>query len=185
MVSIMMLWIPILVSAVLVFFASWIIHMLLPYHKSDFKAAPSEDSLLDAARKAQITPGDYMLPRPANMQQMKDPAFQEKWKRGPILIMTVANPSMSMGVQLLQWFAYLVLVGIFAAYITGRALPPGVPYLRVFRFAGATAFASYSLALIQSSIWYRRPWSTTIKNVIDGLIYGCLTAGVFGWLWPR
>src|SRR5262245_30807527 len=117
MVSIMSLWIPILVSAVLVFFASWIIHMLLPYHNSDFKQAPAEDDLMEAGRKAGIQPGDYMIPRPANMQQMKEPAFQEKWKRGPVMIMTVANPSMSMGSQLLQWFLYLVFVGIFAAYI--------------------------------------------------------------------
>jgi len=25
----------------------------------------------------------------------------------------------------------------------------------------------------------------TIKEVVDGLIYGLLTAGTFGWLWPR
>jgi hypothetical protein len=25
----------------------------------------------------------------------------------------------------------------------------------------------------------------TIKHVIDGLIYGLLTAGTFGWLWPK
>src|SRR5262249_38159169 len=184
MVSIMSLWIPILVSAVLVFFASWIIHMLLPYHKSDFKPAPAEDDLLEAARKGGIPPGAHMIPRRGNMQPMKDPAFQEKWKRGPVMIMTVANPSMSMGSQLLQWFLYLVFVGIFAAYITCHALPQGAPYLSVFRFAGATAFAGYSLALIQDSIWYRKSCGTTIKNLFDGLVYGCLPAGVFGWLWP-
>jgi len=185
MVSIMSLWIPILVSAVLVFFASWIIHMLLPYHKSDFKPAPAEDDLMEAGRKAGIQPGDYMIPRPANMVQMKDPAFQEKWKRGPVMILTVANPSMSMGSQLLQWFVYLIVVGILAAYITGRALPQGAPYLSVFRFAGAAAFTGYGLALVQDSIWYRKSWSTTVKNLFDALVYGCLTAGVFGWLWPR
>ena len=26
---------------------------------------------------------------------------------------------------------------------------------------------------------------TTIKNTFDGLVYGLLTGGVFGWLWPR
>jgi hypothetical protein len=25
----------------------------------------------------------------------------------------------------------------------------------------------------------------TVKNVVDGLVYGLLTGGVFGWLWPR
>jgi hypothetical protein len=78
-----------------------------------------------------------------------------------------------------------VVVEIFAAYIAGRALSAGAPYLHVFRFAGATAFVGYSLALWQMSIWYRRAWSSTIKATVDGLIYALLTGGVFGWLWPR
>ena len=69
--------------------------------------------------------------------------------------------------------------------MTGRALPPGSPYLSVFRFAGVTAFLSYAVALWQMSIWYQRSWSTTFKATIDGLIYALLTAGTFGWLWPK
>ena len=51
--------------------------------------------------------------------------------------------------------------------------------------AGATAFLGYSLALIQESIWKGQTWGVTFKHVFDGLIYGLLTAGTFGWLWPR
>jgi hypothetical protein len=57
--------------------------------------------------------------------------------------------------------------------------------LRVFRFVGVTAFIGYTVALRQMSIWYRRAWSTTLKATVDGLIYALLTAGTFGWLWPR
>jgi hypothetical protein len=78
-----------------------------------------------------------------------------------------------------------VVVGVFAAYVAGRALPPGSHYLHVFRFAGVAAFLAYSVALWQMSIWYQRAWSITIKSTIDGLIYALLTAGTFGWLWPR
>ena len=78
-----------------------------------------------------------------------------------------------------------MVVGVFAAYLTGRALPTGAAYLKVFRFAGTTAFMGYSVALWQMSIWYRRAWSTTIKATVDGLIYALLTAGTFGWLGPR
>jgi len=35
------------------------------------------------------------------------------------------------------------------------------------------------------SIWYRRSWGLTAKAALDGLIYAALTAGTFGWLWPR
>jgi hypothetical protein len=77
------------------------------------------------------------------------------------------------------------VVSVFAAYITGRALGPGANYLEVFRFAGTTSFLGYSMALLQTSIWYKRNWGTTIRVMIDGLLYGLLTAGTFGWLWPR
>jgi hypothetical protein len=91
----------------------------------------------------------------------------------------------SMAVPLVQWFVYAVVVGVFAGYIAGRALPLGAHYRAVFRFAGCTAFVGYALALWQNTIWFKRDWKTTLKSTIDGLIYGLLTAGTFGWLWPR
>jgi hypothetical protein len=44
---------------------------------------------------------------------------------------------------------------------------------------------AYGVANIANSIWKAQPWSNTIKEVIDGLIYAMLTAGTFGWLWPK
>ena len=117
---------------------------------------------------------------------MRSPAFAEKLKKGPVMVLTVMpSGPMSMGRNLGLWFVYLVVVGFLAAYVAGRALPPGTSYLHVFRFAGTTAFIAYSMGLWQMAIWYRRSWSTTIKSTIDGFIYALLTAGVFGWLWPR
>lgn len=86
--------------------------------------------------------------------------------------------------NLVLWFVYCVVVGVFAAYIAGRAQPAGAHYLSVFRFAGCTAFVGYSLALWQNVIWYKRSWKATLKSTLDGLIYGLLTGGTFGWLWP-
>ena len=76
-------------------------------------------------------------------------------------------------------------MGVVAAYMAGRALGPGAPYPAVFRFAGTTAFIAHSFALPQYSIWYHRNWGTTLRSMFDGLIYGLLTGGTFGWLWPR
>jgi hypothetical protein len=186
MVPIPSLMLPILLSAVFVFIASSLIHMVLPYHRSDFGKLPAENEVLDALRKFNLPPGDYMVPRPAGPDDMKSAEFKDKLMKGPVLVMTVVKPGpMSMGSSLVQWFVYCVLVGVLAAYITGRALGPGVPYLKVFRFAGCTAFIGYAVALWQHSIWYKQKWSTTLKNSFDGLIYGLLTAGTFGWLWPR
>jgi hypothetical protein len=180
------LWLPILLSAVFVFVASSIIHMLPLWHRTDYPAVPNQDHVLQSLRTLNIPPGDYMMPRAASMAEMKTPEFREKFTQGPVLMMTVMrNPSLSMGKPLALWFAYSLVVSYFAAYIASRALPTGAHYLEVFRFAGATAFIGYAAALWQMSIWYHRAWSMTIKSTIDGLIYGLLTAGVFGWLWPR
>ena len=186
MVSIMSLWLPILLSAVIVFVVSSIIHMFLPYHRSDFKKIPSEDELMHELRKFNIPPGDYAIPRAGSPKEMATPEFVEKSNQGPVALITVmpSGPP-SMGGSLVQWFIYSIVVGIFAAYIAGRALEPGAHYLEVFRFAGCTAFVGYAVALLQNSIWYKRSWSVTLKSVFDGLVYALMTAGTFGWLWPN
>jgi hypothetical protein len=186
MVPVTSLWIPIVVSAVLVFLVSSIIHMVLPYHRKDFRKLPSEDEIMEALRKFKVPPGDYMMPCGEGPGAMKDPKFLEKFAQGPVLVMTVMKGGqVNMGPQLLQWFIYGIVIAVFAAYIAGRALGPGASYLQVFRFAGATTFIAYALGLWQDSIWYQRSWGTTLKNTFDALVYGLLTAGVFGWLWPR
>jgi len=186
MTEITALWLPILLSAIIVFVASSLVHMVLPWHKSDYPRVPNEDKFMDAVRPLAIPPGDYMVPRCNNRAEMSAPEFAEKMKNGPVIVMTVLpSGPFSMGSNLAQWFVYIVIVGVFAAYVAGRALPHGVHYLRVFRFAGVAAFLAYAVALWQMSIWYKRAWSTTIKATIDGLIYALLTAGTFGWLWPK
>jgi hypothetical protein len=117
---------------------------------------------------------------------VQSPEYQQKLNEGPVLVLAVGpNRPVSMGRSLILWFIYLIVVGLFATYVTGRSLAPGAQFLSVFRLAGTTAFLGYSMALWQMSIWWRRSWNTTIKATIDGLIYGLVTAGFFGWLWPR
>lgn len=186
MTGLELLWLPILVSTVFVFVASAIINTVLPWHKGDYGKVPNEDQVMDALRPFAIPPGDYMIPRPSSMKDCKSPEFVEKLKKGPVMMATVMPNEMGpIGKSLIQWFIYCAIIGLIAAYIAGRALPVGADYLRVFRFAGTTAFVAYSVALWQMSIWYRRSWITTIKSTIDGLVYALLTAGVFGWLWPH
>ena len=180
------LWLPILLSSVIVFIASSIIHMALPWHKSDYPKMAKEEQFMDAVRPLSIPPGDYFVPRPANTAEMKTPEFKAKHERGPVMVMTVMpNGQTSMANNLIMWFLYLIVVGILTAYVCAHALHPGAPYRAVFRFAGLVSFIAYALALWQLSIWYRRAWSITIKATIDSLIYGLLTAGTFAALWPH
>ncbi len=186
MLSIFALWLPIVVSAMAVFAASSIMHTVLTYHDSDFHRLPAEDEILAALQPFNIPPGQYALPHAGSHKNFKDPEFQHKLARGPVAFMTVMSADFKMGKSLLLWFLYCLLISVFSAYITSRALLPAKPaeYLEVFRFAGTAAFGGYALALLQNSIWYKRAWSTTFKAVADGLVYALLTAGVFGWLWP-
>jgi hypothetical protein len=186
MTSIFALWLPILLSAIIVFIASSLIHMVLPWHKSDYPKIPNEDKVRDVLRPFDLRPGDYMIPRVSGTKEMNTPEFKDKLNKGPVIIMTVLpNGQTGMASNLIQWFLFSIVIGILAAYVAGRALPQDAEYLQIFRFTGVTSFIAYSLALWEMSIWYNRSWSLTIKSTFDGLIYSLLTAGVFGWLWPR
>jgi hypothetical protein len=186
MVSLLSLWLPIVLSAVIVFLASSVIHMTPLWHKNDFPKMAREADVLNALRPLAIQPGDYFIPRADGMKDMRSPGFLEKLKQGPVAVITVMpNGMIDMRRSLTQWFLFLIVVGIFVGYIASRTLPVGTPYPRVFQIVGATTFIAYSLALCELSIWYRRSWSLTLKACFDGLIYGLLTAGTFGWLWPR
>lgn len=185
MVTVASLWLAVLVSAVLVFVVSAIIHMGPFWHRSDYPKVPNEDALLDAMRPLNIAPGDYSAPRPSGGADMKNPAFLDKMTRGPVLMMTVRKPGPpAMGAYLIQWLVFCILVSLFVAYVVTRALPPGAGYLKVHQIAGSVAFAAYAFAAWPMSIWYGRGWSLSIKETIDALIYGMLVGGAFGWQWP-
>jgi hypothetical protein len=179
----MALWLPILVAAVVVFVASSVMHMVLPYHKSGYRKLPDEDKALAALRG--VTPGQYVFPY-CTQKEMNTPEIQEKLKQGPVGLMFV-RPSgpVVMGKFLGMWFGFCLIIGVFVAYLTGHTVDPGANYLKVFRVAGTAAFLAYGLGNLSNGIWKGQPWSVTIKEVVDGLVYGLLTAGVFGWLWPR
>jgi hypothetical protein len=180
------LWLPILLSAVFVFIASSIIHMTPLWHKGDFPKLANEDAVMNALRPLALPPGDYLIPRPGSGAEMRSPEFKEKVNKGPVVLMTVMpNGMMSMTRNLVLWFFFILAVSFASAYIAAHAVPPGSYWHGVFRFAGATAFLGYAVALWEMSIWYRRAWSMTIKSTVDGVIYAAITAATFAWLWPR
>ncbi|QQS36078.1 MAG: hypothetical protein IPM56_17855 [Ignavibacteriales bacterium] len=185
MESIVTLWLPIVLSAVAVFLVSSVLHMVFTYHNSDYKTIPNEEKIMDDLRKYNIPPGDYMIPYQSANKDRNTPEFKEKLNKGPVMVTTVfPTGQMSMGSSLALWFLYAIIVGMVCAYVVWHALIPGDHYQYVFRFVGMTAFAGYSLALMQNSIWYKKSWTATLKSMLDGVIYALLTAGIFGWLWP-
>ncbi len=186
MTPIMSLWLPIIVSTVFAFIASSVIHMVLPWHKGDYPQLPNQDAIMDALRPFNLAPGDYMLPRPSSMAEMKTPEFKAKAERGPVLIMTVYKGMMdSMGKLLGQWFIYQLVVALFAAHIAGTLVGPGGDGKLIFHSVFIVAFAGYVLALWQLTIWYHRSLRITLTSTFDGIIYSLIVGLTFVWLWPH
>ncbi len=180
------LWLPIVFSAVLVFVLSAVIHMALKYHSTDYKRLPNEDAVRAAIRSGSPEPRQYIFPYAAEMKEMGSPEMQQKYAEGPIGVMYLRRPGPpTMGPALGQWFLFTLAVSLFVAYVAAHAIEPGAEYLHVFRIVGAVAFLAYGAGPLPASIWMGKPWAVAIKEVFDGLLYALVTAGVFGWLWPR
>lgn len=178
--TIMTLWQPILLSAVLTFIAGAVIWMVMPWHKTDWRKTTDEEAVRSAL--SSTDPGMYTVPN-CDPARFRDPQMQQKFKDGPQAYITVVpNGLPQMGGKLLLMFVYNLLVGVLCAYIVSRTVAPGSDYLHVFRIAGAVAFIAYGVAYIQESIWFGRSWSLTAKTFLDALIYAILTGGAFGWL---
>ena len=179
------LWIPVIVSAVVVFIGSSIIHMALKYHQADYKPIPNEENVREALRKAGAAPGVYVTPHCQDMKQMKDPAMIEKYEKGPVaLISLLPKGAPAMQKLLSLWFAFNILVSFVAAYIARITLMPGADGMLVMRVTGTIAFAAYGLSHVSDSIWKGQPWSNTGRSLIDSIIYSLLTGLTFRLLWP-
>lgn len=180
------LWMPIALAAVLVFVASSVIHMILPFHRNDFQKLVREAEVRGALRDFSVPPGDYFVPHARGPKDMGSDEYQAKLREGPVMMMTVIpNGPFAMGRSLLHWFVYCVVVGVFCAAVAGPIVPIGAKYMVVFHTVGLVAFAAYALAMVQDSIWFHRSWATTARFTIDGLVYALLTAGSFAALWPQ
>jgi hypothetical protein len=186
MVSLGSLWLPILLSAVLVFLVSAIIHMVLKYHNKDYSRLPNEDAVRSAIRSGNPPPAQYVIPYCAEMKDMEKPEMKQKYIDGPVAVMNVLRPGVpSMPKYLTQWFVFTLVVSFFIAYVARHAIPAGTSYLGVFRIVGAVGFLAYAAGQIPAAIWMGKPWKVAWKEAFDGLVYGLVTAGTFGWLWPR
>lgn len=182
-VSLVSLWMPIVVSAVLVFFASALIWMVVQWHNADWSGLPDEDAVRAALKGT--PPGDYSMPHAKSNKDRADETWQAKCKEGPNAMLTVLPSGMpNMGKQLGLWFVYCLVIAWFVAYVLAAAVPADSHYLHVFRIAGVVAFLAHSAGAIPQSIWFGHGWGRTFKDILDGLVYALLTAGVFGWLWP-
>ncbi len=179
--SILDLWQPILLATFLTFVAGAVIWMAMPWHKTDFSEAPDEAAARNGLKG--LAPGQYSVPYCIDQKKLAEPEMQQKFKDGPVAFITVLPSGIpAMGGRLVINFLYNLAVAVVCAYMVSRTVGAGAEYLTHFRIAGAVAFVAYSMAYVQESIWFGRPWSTTAKAFLDALIYALLIGGAFGWL---
>jgi len=179
------LWLPGVVSAVAVFVVSAILHMVLKYHKADYKQLSDEESIAAAIRKTSPAPGLYFIPYCADFSQLKEPAVRKKFEDGPVAALIMRQAGIpGMGKNLAQWFLYCLLVSFVTAYVARHTLSFSSPGMEVLRITGAVAFAAYGLGYLQDSIWKMIPWSNSLRGILDAVFYALATGLVFRWLWP-
>jgi hypothetical protein len=179
------LWLPVLVSAVAVWLVSAILQMVLKYHRADYKKLPDEDAVAAALGKDAPAPGVYVLPYCADPSQMKDPAFLERYKKGPVGMLTLMRTGPpTLGKYLVQWLLFCLFVSFATAYIARHTLLPGADPLNVMRITGAVAFLGYGSGYFVDSIWQGAPWANSLRGLADAAIYALLTGLIFRLLWP-
>ena len=179
------LWMPILVTAVAVFVASSLIHMVFKWHNSDYKKLANEDAVRDAIRAGAPAPGQYVVPHCADMKDMQNESMRQKFIDGPIGMLTLRkNGPPSIGGSLVQWFIYVLAVTSIAGAMAMRAFGMQGSAHGAGHLVGLICFLTYTGGSVQMGIWMGKPWSSVIKDALDGLIYATISALVFSWLWP-
>lgn len=185
MVTVGSLWLAIVLATVLVWIASALIWMALPHHKTDYSPLPDEEAARQVLGSQRLSPGQYNIPHYTSMEEIKQPGGRQKYQQGPVAFLTILpNRLPPMPQNMVLTVVYYLIVSTIVAYVASRSLAPGAEYLSVFRLTGVVAWLAYGFALVPDAIWFGRPWSNVFKTLIDALVYGLLTAGAFGWLWP-
>ncbi len=183
MVSLPDLWLPIMLSAVAVFFASFLAWVVLPHHKPDYKGVPEEDDFLAAVRD-RIPPGQYMFPYCENPSALKDPETKKRYEAGPHGTMTVWPGPPQMGRNMAASVAFYLVASVFVGYLGSIALETEAGFVSVFRFTSTAAVMAYCLGFFPNAIWFGKKLRSVVMDVIDGVAYGLITGLLFAMLWP-
>jgi len=177
------LWLPLILASAACWFWSFLSWAVLPLHKNDWKTLPSEDAFGGAVRPLNIPPGVYGFPHCEGHGQQKDPAFQEKWKKGPVGYISVWNPNPSMGGNMVLSLAIYLIVSLLIAYAGYNALPHA-PRMKAFQIAGTMGILAYSFAFLPNMIWFQGEKKAMLTALFDGIVQGLLTGLLFALFWP-
>lgn len=184
--TLLSLWLPILLSAVVVFVISSLVHMVFKWHAGDYTALANEDAVRAAIRAGNPAPGRYVMPHCKEMKEMGSEAMLQKYREGPVAHFTIGPSGVpNMGKYLGTWFAWTLVVEAVAAFIAVRVYGVDHGFGRAAaKLIGAITFIGFGFGTVQESIWSMRPWASSAKYLLDAALYGIGSAFVFLWLWP-
>lgn len=183
--ALLSLWLPILLSAVVVFVISSLVHMVFKWHASDYNGFANEDAIRAAINAGKASPGRYVIPHCKDMKDMADPAMVKKYQEGPIVQMTIGPSGVpNMGKYLGQWFLWSLVVAAVAGWLAAKVYGLGAPALGAAKLSAVITFIAYGFGTVTESIWMMRPWSSSAKYLLDSALYAAGTGAVFLWLWP-
>lgn len=171
---------PIVLSAVALFFASFISWMVLQLHKHDWKQLENEDVFMAAAAKCNMPDGSYMFPGCKSEAERQTDEYKRKYEAGPRGVMTIL-PKVNMGQNLGLTFAYFLVVSAMLGYLGTIALKPGDEFMKVFRFVSTAGLMTFLSAMVQHAIWFR---PRIVGHVIESIAYAAISAAIFASLWP-
>lgn len=180
------LWLPILLSAVVVFVVSCLIHMVFKWHAPDYRGLPNEAGARAALGQDKLAPGRYVIPYCPDMNGMGSAEMRRKYEEGPVAQVLVGpNGVPNIGKYLAQWFVWSLVIaavsGGFALCILGTTTGQQAVAARL---VGGLSFVAYGFGTVQESIWMMRPWSSSLKHLLDAALYALGSGLVFLWLWP-
>ena len=179
--SLLSLWLPIILSGVALFFASWAAWMLLPHHKGEWKGLPNEEGIMAALRQFNIPPGQYNFPHSASHEEMNTDEFKRRKEAGPSGFLTVWQTWPNMGMNMLCTLLFFTVANGVIGYLAGMVIAPGADRWFVFRFVATAGILTYGTANILNGIWFNRKM---VADIIDGVVYGLITGLIFAALWP-
>src|SRR5436853_2429438 len=141
--SLSSLWLPIILSGVALFFASFAAWTQLPHHKGEWKGLPDEEGVMAALRKFHIPPGQYNFPHACNPEEMKTDDYKRRKEAGPSGFLTVWGAWPNMGINMLCTLLFFTIANFVIAYLASSVIPPGQTFLQVFRFVGTAGILTY------------------------------------------
>jgi hypothetical protein len=176
------LWLPIILSGVALFFASFLSWMVLGLHKPDWSKVPDEPALTKALIDCRLERGkSYMLPSCDDPARMKTKEFQDRLAAGPNGVFTIFPAGTGMGMKLVLTFVYFLFTSLVLAYLGTIAFGPGEQFEELFRFFATAGLLTHLAAMVPQSIWFK---NRIVGHTIESVAYSLILGGIFAYFWP-